>query len=234
MKSLGSYGVINLSMEEVYAIIRYLPLRVSDSTLSTYIDHHLSQLYKCVEHELFSSAFFHLHILYMIFVYVHLFRISSEKKHEFVLSWIGFPQQERNFFKKPFGPLAFSLVNEKTVLRFFRLVEFDDGVIGELSAPIDKRNSHMHASGEILLKDEDEFRRELDSYLSKMKRIVEKQADFLNSIYTQISSGFEPDYIITQDDVESSLAIPYYFSEYELEFCARGKSDLLSKHILNT
>ena len=46
------------------------------------------------------------------------------------------------------SPFAFSILNEKTVFRFFRLLDFDDATIGMISSCIKARNTIAHASGE--------------------------------------------------------------------------------------
>jgi hypothetical protein len=66
-------------MDEIYTLSQYFPLSSSDPTLEKYLDHHLGACLKCSENELYSSAYSHLHILYMIFVYVQLLRIAKEK-----------------------------------------------------------------------------------------------------------------------------------------------------------
>gem|GEM_PF-5736299 len=46
------------------------------------------------------------------------------------------------------SPFAFSILNEKTVFRFFRLLDFDDATIGMISTCVKTRNTIAHASGE--------------------------------------------------------------------------------------
>lgn len=215
-------------MDEIYEISEYYPIRISDGELRSYLNHHITHLQSCYDKALFSSAYPHLHILYMIFVYFQLIRIAREKKKEFELCWIGFPSQEKSFLENPTHPLSFSRVNEKSVFRFFRLVGFDDGTIGDISALVSKRNECMHAAGKIHCHDMSEFEKELNEYGRRMRVIIDKQKLFLQGLYENNLSQFDQDYQITQDDIELNYG---EFSLFELRILARGKTDQVSSHL---
>lgn len=214
-------------------MLQYLPEKIIDRTLSDYIYHHMDHLNRCIENELFTSAYQHLHILYMCFVYIQLLRISKEKNQEFNFCWIGFPNQEKDFLKDSNSPLSFSRINEKTVFRFFRLVGFNDGDIGEISSLVNKRNEHFHANGKIFFNLPEDFEEEVLQYFNKMEKIVFKELDFLEELYMSVINDFEMDYEITHDDIESYLFLPYYFSVFELKNIAKNKNDQFSRFIIN-
>ncbi len=224
---------LGLSMEELYTFSKYFPLKVSEPNLSKYIEHHLDHLINCGENGFYSSAFLHLHIVYMIFVYIQLLRIAKEKSQEFEFCWIGFPSQEKEFLKKPSSPFSFSMINEKTVFRFFRLVGFDDGSIGDISGIVNKRNKHLHANGNIFFKRKEDFVAEIELYESKFQCIIKKQRSFLESIYNSLIENYEEGYMITFDELEYDFANQYFFSEYELKFLAEEKNDRVSAFINN-
>jgi len=167
----------------------------------------------------------------MIFVYIQLLRIAKEKSQEFNFCWIGFPNQEKEFLKDPSSPFSFSKINEKTVFRFFRLVGFDDGSIGDISGLVNKRNKHLHANGHLFFEQEKDFLKEIEIYEKKFQFIIKKQKDFLNSIYDLLIESFEEGFQITIDDIESNFADQYYFSEYELKLLAYGNNDCVSLFI---
>jgi len=219
-------------MDEIYTLSQYFPLSSSDPTLEKYLDHHLGACLKCSENELYSSAYSHLHILYMIFVYVQLLRIAKEKVKEFDLCWVGFPNQEKDFLKGPSSPFSFSKIQEKTVFRFFRLVEFDDGSISNISSLVNKRNNHLHANGQLFFENVEDFEKEVGGYIKKIQTIITKQANFLQKIYSSLVVGYEEGFEINQDEIETNFADQYYFSEYELKLLAQGKNDIVSKFII--
>jgi hypothetical protein len=220
-------------MEELYTFSKYFPLKISEPNLARYLEHHLEHLINCGESGYYSSAFSHLHIVYMIFVYIQLLRIAKEKSQEFEFCWIGFPNQEKEFLKNPSSPFSFSKINEKTVFRFFRLVGFDDGSIGDISGLVNKRNKHLHANGNIFFEQKEDFLEEIELYESKFQCIVEKQRKFLESIYDPLVENYEEGYVITSDELESDFADQYFFSEYELKLLSFEKTDCVSTYINN-
>jgi hypothetical protein len=186
---------------------------------------------KCLDNDLFPSAYAHLHILYMTFVCIQILRISKEKENEFNLCWIGFPSDEKAFLKNPTTPFVFGGISEKSIFRFFRLLSFDDGTIGNISNPVKVRNERLHAKGEIFFKDRDDFEKEFNEYIKRMDQIVKKQKSFLEEIYNQLASDFPSGNEVTQDYIETDYSIQYFFSQYELKFLAESKIDIVSKYI---
>lgn len=215
-------------MEEIYELKAFFPLVIDDSNVQIYLNHHISHLQKCCENELYSSAYPHLHILYMTFVYFQLLRIAKEKVNEFKFCWIGFPSQEKDFLKNPSHPFSFSPIQEKSVFRFFRLVGFDDGTIGDLSSLVNDRNKTLHSTGDIFCANETEFIKKNDEYVRKMTDIIHKQKSFLSVIYQLIIDTFELDYEPNSDDITLSFG---EFSEFELKLLAENKIDKISVFI---
>jgi hypothetical protein len=164
----------------------------------------------------------------MTFVYFQLLRIAKEKVNEFKFCWIGFPSQEKDFLKNPSHPFSFSPIQEKSVFRFFRLVGFDDGTIGDLSSLVNDRNKTLHSTGDIFCANETEFIKKNDDYVRKMTDIIHKQKIFLSVIYQSIIDTFEPDYEPNNDDITLSFG---EFSEFELKLLAENKVDKISVFI---
>lgn len=218
-------------MEDLYEFGKFFPYSTTDEVLNNYVEHHIGSLYKCVENELFSSAYSHLHLLYMAFIYIQLLRIAREKKKEFEYGWIGFPSQEQDFLKNPTSPFSFAPVNEKSVFRFFRLVGFNDADIGNIASLIKVRNNRMHASGNLHCSTIEEFDKELAEYIQRMKLVVKNQHKFLEEIYTGLLSTYDDEYKFTQDDLENNFTDQYLFSEYELKHMASNRHDKISVFI---
>jgi len=218
-------------MEDIYSFGRFFPNKSNVELLDDYIAHHLKSVMGCIENELYSSAYSHLHLLYMAFIYIQLLRIAKEKQEEFEYSWIGFPGEEKDFLSKPTSPFSFSYVKERTVFRFFRLVGFDDGSIANISSVINTRNRRLHATGRLHCTTNTEFERELKEYIKKMEIVIEHQQSFLDVIYKGLLDTYDENYEFTQDDLESNYRDQYLFSEYELLRLAKGRSDKVSQFI---
>lgn len=216
-------------MEQINEISDFFPTQIDDPELKKYIDHHFKHLQECYEKELFASTLPHLHILYMVFVYFQLLRISQEKYQEFKLCWIGFPREEQDFLKKPTHPFSFSKIKETTIFRFFRLLDFDDSLVGKISAPVKNRNELLHANGKIFVGEVKTFEAKVGEYLNLMEEIVMKQETFLNNIYYDIMKEQNlEDMEITENEILLYLGT---FSTYELKFLAKIKTDNVAKFI---
>lgn len=222
-------------MDEIYNLSQYFPLSISDSTIEKYVDHHFLSYSKCVENGLYSSAYSHLHILYMTFIYIQLFRISKnqEKEKEFNCFLQDFKTKngERDLKKELKHPFELSFVNEKSIFDFFYILGFEYKFVKEISEVVKKRNDHLHANGKIFFETSEDLEKEIVVYTNNIKTIIKKQIDFLKGIYKSIIENYEQDFEMNMDEIETNFANPYYFSEYELKLLAKGKKDVVSEFI---
>lgn len=219
-------------MESSYDITKFLPIKIENWDVFKYVRYHAEKLDQSIENEIESWIFFHTHILYMTFVYFQLLRISQFKEQEFKYSWIWLSSNEKDFLKKIWSPFAFSAINEKTVFRFFRLLDFDDGTIGNISKCVKERNDFAHATWIHI----DNLDEKIEGYIKSMETIIEKSKNFLNEVYSKFKK-LNPDlldetdsYIIWPDDLETNLYIPFDISEYEwLKLIEWNKEDKVLK-----
>lgn len=224
-------------MDEINKISQYFPLSISDPTLEKYIDHHLGSCIKCTENELYSSAYSHLHILYMTFIYIQLFRIAQnkEREEEFTNFLQDFKTKNgaKDLKKEVKHPFELSLANEKSIFDFFYILGFEYKFVKDISEVVKKRNDHLHANGKLFFETSEDFEKEVETYISNMQTIIKKQSDFLQNIYTTIIQCYETGFEMTTDEIETNFADPYYFSEYELKLLAESKDDIVSKFIID-
>lgn len=219
-------------LEWSYEITQFLPIKIEDQHVSEYISYHSKKLDESIEHKIETWVFLHAHILYMTFIYIQLLRISKNKEKEFKYSWIWLPTNEKDFGKSDLSPFSFSGINEKTVFRFFRLLDFDDGTIWDISACVNERNKLLHATGNNF----ENLDQKIGKYITNMENIVDKSKDFIQELYL----GFIKDnptlleewYQITYDDLETNLFIPYYISEYESKKLVKwNEEDKITKEL---
>lgn len=219
-------------MESSYDITKFLPIKIEDGDVLKYVQYHREKLDQSIENNIESWIFFHTHILYMTFVYFQLLRISQFKEQEFKYSWIWLSSNEKDFLKKIWSPFAFSAINEKTVFRFFRLLDFDDGTIGNISKCVKERNDFAHATWIHI----DNLDEKIEGYIKSMETIIEKSKNFLNEVYNEFKK-LNPDlldetdsYKILNDDLETNLYIPFDISEFEwLKLIEWNKEDKVLK-----
>lgn len=220
--------------EEVAGIADYLPMKSRDQRVEKLVDHHLNHLFRCVENELFSSSLIHLHILYMVFIYVQVQRIANANLDAFRYSLIGFSREEKDLLKEPDYPLLLALINEKTVFRFFRLINVDDGTIGMASGPVDARNKHFHASEDIACETEDQFELIFNGYIRNMDKLLSYEKQTIVNAFIGLPNYKrlnQRGYTITRDDLELGVTLPGYFSRKELTLAVAGNRTKLSETI---
>jgi hypothetical protein len=221
--------------DEILKLGDFLPIKPRDPRVDSLITHHYSHLQSCVKNELYSSSLVHLHILYMVIVYLQIQRITEVNQVAFTHSLIGFAREESNLLKEPNYPLLFSIINEKTVFRFFRLNGLDEGMISNLSGLVTARNRHMHASADIECETAVQFNTTFEMYLKNIVEMVNVNKNVHNKIYID-SEAFkdlnDPSYEITDDDIELGVLLPGYFSLYELKNITAGRADKLSMRLI--
>lgn len=202
-------------MEWTFEIIRFLPLAWQNELVNNYIKYHSDELDKCIENEIEMWIYIHTHILYMVFIYFQLLRISQLKKEEFKHSLMFVQDKDKRLNDTILDPFSFSGVNEKTVFRFFRLIGFDDGTIGNISHCVNGRNDILHASWNHI----SELDKKVGMYVRNMERIVCKSEDFFREIFEKFRDEnpdlFEEWYDVWWEDLESNLYIQYHISDYE-------------------
>lgn len=219
-------------IEWSYEITQFLPMKVEDQHVAQYISYHIKKLDESIEHKIETWVFLHTHILYMTFIYIQLLRISKFKEREFKYSRIGLPSNEKDFAKTELSPFSFSGINEKTVFRFFRLLDFDDWMIGDISACVNERNKLLHATGNNF----ENLDQKIGKYITNMENIINKSKYFIQELYQWFINDnptlSEEWYKITYDDLETNLFLPYYISEYESKkLVKRNEEDKITKEL---
>jgi hypothetical protein len=203
-------------MEWSYEITQFLPRKIENESILKYVEYHSDKLEKSILWDVETWIYLHSHILYMMFIYFQLLRISQIKEEEFKYSWIWLANNEKEFRKDNLNPFSFSWINEKTVFRFFRLIGFDDGTISNISECVNHRNDILHATGKHI----DDFDVKVNRYISNMENIVWKSQDFLIDVFKNFKDNnedlFEVWYVVWSQDLEANLYIPYQISDYEL------------------
>ena len=225
-------------MDDISNIYKYFPRKSFEDSVWGYVSHHWESLKKCVENELFESAFFHLHILYMSFLYMQFVRLIEYSPREFSLSFaLLHKDQEKNILKKlqdEKSPWAFAgkELSESKLPRLFRILDLSDDEIKIIEGPISFRNLRMHANGLRACENEEQLDNHFDKYIKAMELLLERQRDILISKYKIVVAEFDEDesYIIGDNEVEEYLG---NFSEREQEICSEQCMDRISEYIKN-
>lgn len=223
-----SFGVHD-RMDELIELSNFFPYRIIDPELNKYFIYQIEHVQSCYDNNLYSSAFTHLHLIYMLFIYIQLNRIIDQHENEYKFFCIGAAALNGRF-KKPSHPFEFSLIKESDVFNIFKIIGFSDELIGELKKPVRLRNDSLHANGKILVSEEGAFLELVEQYNKCMRTIINNLYSFIEQSYAQILLELEldDDYTLSLDDIET------YFHElsiYELRVLTKDKSDKYSQFI---
>src|SRR4029077_13247226 len=89
------------------------------------------------------------HMLAMSFVYFNIWQIRQTEPKEFAMGLIGFGKETEKTLLEANSPFVFSTVNERSVLRFLKLIACDNTKIGTYTKLVDDRNETAHSNGNI-------------------------------------------------------------------------------------
>ncbi len=78
----------------------------------------------------YQFAFLAYHMLTMSFVYFNIWQIKQTKPEDFKKVLIGCSAKDEENLRKVKTPFDFSVIQERTILRFLRLIECDEAKIG--------------------------------------------------------------------------------------------------------
>jgi hypothetical protein len=223
-------------MNDITNLHKYFPRKSFEDSVWGYVSHHWDSLGKCAENELFESAFFHLHILYMSFLYIQAVRLYEYAPHNLTLAFILLdPEKETKIMKDLQDlktPWVFSgkELTEKKIPKFFRIVGLSDDDIKIIEDPISFRNQRIHANGLRACENEEHFDNHCKAYIGAMELLLGKQKDRLVDKYKMAVAGFDEDesYEIGDNEVEEYLGT---FSEREQEICSEQCTDRISEYL---
>ena len=144
---------------------------------------------------------------------------------------VGFARTEAELYDESGNITAskLSAVNERTVFRFFNIVDADKEAVKKAKAPVDLRNTLFHANPNKIL-DERGFNEELKNHLEALEEIIQAEIEFIEEVYKKIKGNLDKRVNFTRDDLE--LAFPA-FSKYELVTLCENESDKLSTKIMD-
>jgi hypothetical protein len=81
-------------------------------------------------HDKYQFAFLAYHMLTMSFVYFNIWQIKQVEPGDFAKGLIGFGKDVEKNLLEATSPFVFSTVNERTILRFLKLIACNNGQIG--------------------------------------------------------------------------------------------------------
>ena len=136
-------------MEEAAELGNYLPLSFKSPKEQEYIEFLWDAFETNYTHGKYQFAFLAYHMLTMSFVYFNIWQIKQTEPKDFAMGLIGFGKDIEKSLLEATSPFVFSTVNERSILRFLKLIACDNGEIGTYAKLVDDRNQSTHPNGNI-------------------------------------------------------------------------------------
>jgi len=157
-------------MEEAAELANYRPLSFKSPKEQEYIAFLWDAFETNYTHGKYQFAFLAYHMLTMSFVYFNIWQIKQTEPADFAKGLIGFGKDVEKNLLEATSPFVFSTVNERTILRFLKLIACDNGKIGTYAKLVDDRNNTAHPNGNIFFS----TAAALDAKITEILRVVDE------------------------------------------------------------
>jgi hypothetical protein len=209
-------------MEEAADLANYLPLSFKTRSEQEYIGFLWDAFEANYAHGNYQFAFLAYHMLAMSFVYFNIWQIKQARPGDFEMGLIGFARDE-NALRDATSPFVFSAVNERTILRFLKIIACDNGKIGTYVKLVNDRNDTAHANGNVFFSTQGA----LDAKIREILRVVDEIQTYSKPIiehsYREFLLGnHDPDereYPDNADQIREVLIHGHYMSQKDVEIC---------------
>ncbi len=210
-------------MEEATAILKYLPLSFKTSSEQDYIAFLWDAFETNYTHCKYQFAFLAYHMLTMSFVYFNIWQIRQTRPADFEKGLVGFGRDTEKNLMGATSPFVFSTVNERTILRFLKLIGCDNSMIGTYAKLVDDHNETAHPNGNIFFSTQ----RALDDKITEILRVVNEIQRHSTPIIEHAYCEFlrqnhdadEREYPDAADQIREMLIHENYFSRKDIDVC---------------
>ena len=209
-------------MDEALDLADYLPINFKTNSEQQYISFLWEAFESNYDNGKHQFAFLAYHMLMMSFVYFNIWQIKQTWPDDFEKGLIGFGREE-NALVRATSPFSFSIVNERTVLRFLKLIACDNSQIRAYAKLVDDRNDAVHANGNIFFTTQQEVDEQIRTVLRAVEEIQTHSHPIVNHCYEEfLLQSYVPDerdYPDAADQIREVLIHQNYMSWKDIELC---------------
>ena len=210
-------------MEEAAELGNYLPLSFKSPKEQEYIAFLWDAFETNYTHGKYQFAFLAYHMLTMSFVYFNIWQIKQTTPKDFAMGLIGFGKDIEKSLLEATSPFVFSTVNERSILRFLKLIACDNGKIGTYVKLVDDRNDTAHPNGNIFFSTQ----AALDTKITEILRVVDEIQTHSKPVIGLCYREFllqnrapdEREYPDAEDQIREVLIHGNYLSQKDIEIC---------------
>jgi hypothetical protein len=211
-------------MDEALELNEFLPMSFKNESEQGYIAFLWEAFEVNYTNGKYQFAFLAYHMLTMSFVYFNIWQIRRTRPNDFGHGLIGFGKDvERNLLEAS-SPFVFSTVNERSILRFLKLLQCDNEKIGKYAKLVDDRNEAAHPNGNIFFSTQ----KALDLKIADILRAVEEIQAHSKTIIQECYRDFlidsedaeEREHPSEGDQIQEALVHANYLSLRDARYCA--------------
>lgn len=221
-------------MEEATELADYLPLSFKTPKEQEYIKFLWDAFETNYTHGKYQFAFLAYHMLTMSFVYFNIWQIKQTTPKDFAMGLIGFGKDIEKSLLEATSPFVFSTVNERSILRFLKLIACDNGKIGTYAKLVDDRNQSAHPNGNIFYSTEAALVRKITEILRVVEEIQTHSKPVIEHCYREfLLQNHDPDereYADAADQIREVLIHGNYLSQRDIEICTAFDTDACRAH----
>ncbi|HPB91130.1 MAG TPA: hypothetical protein PLD80_06400 [Rugosibacter sp.] len=210
-------------MEEAAELADYLPLSFKTPKEQEYIEFLWDAFEMNATHGKYQFAFLAYHMLTMSFVYFNIWQIKQTTPKDFAMGLIGFGKDIEKSLLEATSPFVFSTVNERSILRFLKLIACDNGKIGTYAKLVDDRNESAHPNGNIFYSTEAALDIKITEILRVVAEIQTHSKPVIEDCYREfLLQNHDPDereYSDAADQIREVLIHGNYLSQKDIEIC---------------
>ncbi len=210
-------------MDEPTDLASYLPLSFKSEKEQEYIAFLWDAFETNYTHGKYQFAFLAYHMLTMSFVYFNIWQIKQTEQKDFAMGLIGFGKDIEKSLLEATSPFVFSTVNERSILRFLKLIGCDNGKIGTYANLVDDRNESAHPNGNIFYSTEVALDVKIGEILRVVAEIQDHSKPVIERCYREfLVQNHDPDereYVEAADQIREVLIHGNYLSQRDIEIC---------------
>jgi len=221
-------------MEEAAELSNYLPLSFKTSSEQNYIAFLWEAFETNYTHCKYQFAFLAYHMLAMSFVYFNIWQIKQARPEDFEKALIGFGKDVEQSLLNATSPFVFSMVNERTILRFLKLIACDNSKIGTYAKLVDDRNDTTHPNGNIFFNTQAALDAKIHEILRAVNEIQSHSEPIIEHAYREFllhnCNPEEREYFEATDQIREMFIHTNYLSQKDIEICLKLDLDSFAEH----
>jgi len=210
-------------MDEAAELGNYLPLSYKSPKEQEYIAFLWDAFETNYEHVKYQFAFLAYHMLTMSFIYFNIWQIRQARPQDFEKGLIGFGKDIEKTLLNATSPFVFSAVNERTMLRFLKLIACDNSKIGTYAKLVDDRNETAHPNGNIFFSTQAALDKKITEILRVVDEIQTHSTPVIEHCYREFllqnHDSEEREYPDAADQIREVLIHENYLSQKDIEIC---------------